>query len=320
MGSTHIVRHIMPANSEEIAAQLAELGVLRLAPAVARAGSDILALNDAQLRELGAACFEVAALRSSREQALSLSIGASTGAKTLSERDRNGEGGKKLAGSTWVDTAGETLSETGRIQMGRQGDYDGGSGMVGAKYDDGTVQLSGFSRARRVCFAAHRAQSQAISPSRQPLLDLIQRFGAEWFVTNICVFFEPVDISRLVKTCTGTNVLTNYLYKQVCDKLGFRQTGSKSRPVPYAQIFTQHLCVECWLPAISDLSICIDLNGGSGRGGTYPAKQAVKWLCGDCHPAIPGKTKSEMMNKGLPNTRRRFGDHVQRTIVYSITD
>jgi len=305
----------MLANSE-IAAQLAELGVLRLAPAVARAGSDILALNDAHLLELGAACLEVADLRSSHDQALSLSIGALTGAKTFSKKnkDRNGEGGKKLAGSTWVDTAGETLSETCRIQMGRQGDYDGGSGMVGAKYDDGTVQLPGFSRALRVCFAAHKAQSQAISPSRQPLLDLIQRFGAEWFVTNVCASFEPVDIAHLVMTCAGTNALTNNLYKQVCDKLGFRQTGSKSRPVPYTQIFTQHLCVECWLPAISDLSICIDLNGGT------PAKQAVKWLCGDCLLAIPGKTRSEMMNKGLPNTRRRFGDHVQRTIVHSITD
>jgi len=225
----------MPANCGEISAQLAELGVIRLAPVVARAGGDILGLNH---------------------------------------------------------------------------------GMVGATYDDRTVQLPGFSRVQLVCFAAHGAQSQA--PSRLPLLDLIQRFEAVRFVTNVCASFEPVDIARLVKTCTGTNALANDLYKRLCAKLGFRRTGSKSRPVPYPQIFTQHLCVECWLPAISDLSICIDLNGGGGLGGTYPANQALKWLCGDCHPAIPGKTKSEMMKKGLPNTGRRFGDHIRCTIVHSV--
>mmetsp|Transcript_48938 Transcript_48938/g.115564 ORF Transcript_48938/g.115564 Transcript_48938/m.115564 type:complete len:180 (-) Transcript_48938:41-580(-) len=161
-----------------------------------------------------------------------------------------------------------------------------------------------------------------------PLHDLLTRFQGVFI--QVGGSLEPADIARLAMTCTAGRALSEPLYKQVCDTFGYKQTGSRFRPVPYAQIFTRHLCVECWQPAAMDhASRLIDLNGGSGRGHqanaglmapAHPGVQgvSVKWLCGKCRRAIPGKTPSEKLKKGLPNTARRYGDAVRRRIVYSV--
>ena len=150
------------------------------------------------------------------------------------------------------------------------------------------------------------------------VLDLITRLQ-EVFIQQVCVSLEPADIACLAKTCTAARALSEPLYKIVCDNFGFKQTGTRSRPVPYVQIFTRHLCVECWQPTPLDhSSLPIDLNGGSEVGFFRRNGSTVVWLCGKCRKAIPGKTSSEKLRKGLPNTGRRFDDHVRLKIVDSV--
>ena len=151
-----------------------------------------------------------------------------------------------------------------------------------------------------------------------PVLDLITRLQ-EVFIQQVCVSLEPADIARLAMTCTAARALSEQLYKIVCDKFGFKQTGTRSRPVPYVQIFARHLCVECWQPAPLDhSSLPIDLNGGSAFGDVRSNGSGVVWLCGKCRRAITGKAHPEKLKKGLPNTGRRFDDNVRRKIINSV--
>ena len=173
------------------------------------------------------------------------------------------------------------------------------------------------------------------SVKKLPLRDLALHLGP-LFVEHIGPWLDTVNIARLAITCKWNcdrinfsvwalasqpdqDNLTERLYKQVCDRLEFKQTGSRSRPVPWVQIFAQHLCVECWKPAVSTGSVHVDLNGGAGRGGSHTARDAVKWLCGDCRKTVAGLKKSELKSKGLPQTAVRFDDAVRRKILHSIT-
>lgn len=86
------------------------------------------------------------------------------------------------------------------------------------------------------------------------------------FVDHVGPWLDAVDIARLAMTCKwnceriqcpwalvwargvaytasqpNQDNLTERLYKQVCDRLDFKQTGTRSRPVPWVQIFVQHL-------------------------------------------------------------------------------
>ena len=171
------------------------------------------------------------------------------------------------------------------------------------------------------------------------LHDLALDFEAV-FVDHVGSFLDPVDIARLAMTCTWDRgrveasrcsraphrwkqtdarfSVTDRLFEQVCRKLGFRQTDSRSRPLPWALIFEQHLCVECWKPAVSTGSVHVDLNGGCGSVLQYTARTARKWVCGDCHRNVKSLRKSELKCKGLPRTAQRFGAWVRLKILDSL--
>jgi hypothetical protein len=166
------------------------------------------------------------------------------------------------------------------------------------------------------------------SVQKLPLRDLALHLGP-LFVQHIGPWLDTVDIARLAKACKwncdrikiscfaasqpNQDNLTERLYKQVCDRLDFKQTGSRSRPVPWVQIFAQHLCVECWKPAVSTGSVNVDLNGGTCR------RADTHWLCGDCRKTVAGLKTSDLKSKGLPQTAVRFDDAFRRKILHSIT-
>ena len=153
----------------------------------------------------------------------------------------------------------------------------------------------------------HRKKVQgANAPQLSSLLqhgDLLQQISA-----HLC----HTDIARLCMSCTVVSFWTNTLYKTVCDGLGFNQTGSRSRPLPYSLIFRQHLCTECCRPAVSDNSVHIDLNGGCRSATRWPANDAVKWLCGECRRELKA---SRDKSSSLQHTARRFGDAVRREML-----
>ena len=153
------------------------------------------------------------------------------------------------------------------------------------------------------------------SAKKLPLRDLGQRL----FVDHIGPWLDAVDIARLAMTCKwncvtawtsqpNQDTLAERLNKRLCDRLGFNQTGSRSRPVPWVYIFAQRLCVECRQPAVSTGSACVD-QGGNGRG---------KWLCDDCRKTACRLKASGLKSKALPQTAQRFGDRVRNEIFYFI--
>ncbi len=117
-------------------------------------------------------------------------------------------------------------------------------------------------------------------------------------IRNSWIFFFVSQINQ--------DNLTERLYKEVCNRLDFKQTGSRSRPVSWVQIFEQHLSVEYWQPIVSSGSVHVDLNGGSGLGCHTTPRNSVKWLCGDWWKTVKGLQTSELKNKGLPQTDHRF--------------
>ena len=163
--------------------------------------------------------------------------------------------------------------------------------------------VGGGRRAPSVC--GKKVQG-ANAPQLSSLLqhgDLLQQISA-----HLC----HADIARLCMSCTLVSFWTNTLYKTVCDGLGFKQTGSRSRPLPYSLIFRQHLCTECCRPAVSDNSVHIDLNGGCRSATRWPANEAVKWLCGECRRELKA---SHDKSSSLQHTARRFGDAVRREML-----
>ena len=276
----------------DAARELAALGLGHLAPVIGRAGGGaLMALENAELRALGAACFEIAVVREGRAQ----------------QQHRQHKQGD----------AREEESE------------EGGGGAWGAEE------------------AAFRPETA----KKFTLRDLVGHLDAV-FVAHVGPSLDPVHIARLAVTCkwdrertkmpflgesgrasslsagwcartAPQDSVTERLYRQVCERLSFRQTGSRSRPVPWVQIYAQHLCTECWQPAVSTGSVHVDLNGGSHAGGVYAAQEAVKWVCGDCCKAVAGLRsrlqKSELMRRGLPHTARRFEDGIRCKILHSLT-
>ena len=246
----------------------------------------LLELSDAELRDLGNACLEVAAVRSWQQCS----------------------GAEAVARSAHVDESARDLAREERSEEKDDREEDAAE-IVEGKDELGALMLE--------------------TAKKFPLRDLALQFK-QFFVdhcdNHIGPWLDGVDIARLAMTCkwncgriSSQNDLTERLYKQVCDRLDFKQTGTKSRPVPWVQIFVQHLCVECWQPAVSTGSVHVNLNGGSAWGGTYTSKEAVKRLCGDCRKIVAGLTTSELKSKGLPQTAQRFGDAVRRKILHSIT-
>ena len=293
----------MPGHS----AQLVALGLGHLAPVIGRAGGEtLLSLSDAALRELSAACLEVAVVRSLQQRS----------------------GAAPVARSAHVD---ESASDLAPEERSEERDNK----------EEAAAELEGGQEQEVVVLETVK--------KHPPLCDLALRLG-QIFVDHIGPWLDPVDIARLAITCkwdrericlpllkaSGRNAnllnasasrdlsqlnqdnLPERLYKQVCNRLGFKQTGSTSRPVPWVKIFEQHLCVECWQPAVSSGSIHVDLNGGSGLGGHTKPRLAVKWLCGGCRKTVKGLQTSELKSKGLPQTAQRFEKLVWRKILYYV--
>ena len=260
----------MPGHS----AQLVALGLGHLAPVIGRAGGEtLLSLSDAALRELSAACLEVAVVRS------------------LQQRN----GAAPVARSAHVD---ESASDLAPKERSEERDNK----------EEAAAELEGGQEQEVVVLETVK--------KHPPLCDLALRLP-QLFVDHVGPWLDPVDIARLAKTCkwdrericlpflkaSGRNAnffnaylshlsqlnqdnLPERMYKQVCNRLGFKQKGSRSRPVPWVEIFKQHLCVECWQPAVSSGSVHVDLNGGSGLGGHTTPGDAVKWLCGGCRKTV----------------------------------
>ena len=171
-----------------------------------------------------------------------------------------------------------------------------------------------------------------------PLRDLAQRL----FVDHIGPWLDAVDIARLAMTCKwncvtawtsqpNQDTLAERLNKRLCDRLGFNQTGSRSRPVPWVYIFVQRLCVECRQPAVSTGSACVTAtteqvslitsvtrpDGNRGEGQKAGDGRA-KWLCDDCRKTACRLKASGLKSKVLPQTAQRFGEYVRDKILHFI--
>ena len=235
---------------------------------------------------------------------------------------------------TWGESAPQSCPSltVGSAQLGGRQDEAAGSGFGG--FGDPPVG-GGFGLVAGGGFVASADGFGAEgvfglvngSVKKLPLRDLALHLGP-LFVEHIGPWLDTVNIARLAITCKWNcdwikisawasqphqDNLTERLYKQVCDRLEFKQTGSRFRPVPWVQIFAQHLCVECWKPAVSTGSVnlytCFLANFSGHKG---------QRLCGDCRKTVVGLKPSESKSKGLPQTLRRFGDAVRRTILYFI--
>lgn len=150
-----------------------------------------------------------------------------------------------------------------------------------------------------------------LSSGKQILLgDLLQQ---------ISVHLNPPDIARLCMASRAISKQSDMLFKRICDHLGFKQTGSRFRPLPYSLIFRQHLCTECCRPAVSSGSIHVNLNGGGGAKALWRANFAVKWLCGDCRRSCSRAETSGKGTKRLPRTAERFGEVVRRSMLAKVS-
>ena len=268
-------------------ARLDALGLGHLALVIGRAGGQtLLALSDAELRDLSAACLEVAVVRSWQQR---------SGAKAVERSARVDDSGRDLARDERSEEKDDKEEAAAEVVEGEE------------EQEPEALMLE--------------------TTKKFPLRDLALHFE-QLFVDHIGPWLDAVDIARLGMTCKwtrrpchqgwcGTCVactdalldttasvnLTERLYKQVCDRLDFKQTGTRSRPVPWVQIFVQHLCVECFHPAIST---------GSVQVGHVA-------LCGDCLKTVAGLKTSELKSKGLPQTAQRFDDAVRRKILHCTT-
>ena len=254
-----------------------------------------------------------------------------------------------LPTQTWGESAPQSCPSltVGSAQLGGRQDEAAGSGFGGfgdppAGGGFGLVAGGGFV-APVDGFGAEGVFGLVNgSVKKLPLRDLALHLGP-LFVEHIGPWLDTVNIARLAITCKWNcdrikmikmmslsdlkkfnsvsqphqDNLTERLYKQVCDRLEFKQTGSRSRPVPWVQIFAQHLCVECWKPAVSNGSVHVDLNF-KAWGGSHTFRDAVKWLCGDCRKTVAGLKISELKSKGLPQTAVRFDDAIRRKILLSL--
>ena len=246
---------------------------------------------------------------------------------------------------TWGESAPQSCPSltVGSAQLGGRQDEAAGSGFGGfgdppAGGGFGLVAGGGFV-APADGFGAEGVFGLVNGSVKKLLLrDLALHLGP-LFVEHIGPWLDTVNIARLAITCKWNcdrikisalsawapasqpdqDNLTERLYKQVCDRLEFKQTGSRFRPVPWVQIFAQHLCVECWKPAVSTGSVHVDLNGGRSSTSHFTARDAVKWVCGDCRKTVAGLKPSELKSKGLPQTAVRFDDAIRRKILHSIT-
>jgi hypothetical protein len=164
------------------------------------------------------------------------------------------------------------------------------------------------------------------SAKKLPLRDLTQRL----FVDHIGPWLDAVDIARLAMTCKwncvtawtsqpNQDTLAELLYKRLCVRLEFNQTGSRSRPVPWVYIFAQRLCVECWQPAVSTGSACVDsMLDSTGARRQKAGNGRAKWLCDDCRKTACRLKASELKSKVLPQTAQRFGEYARDKILHFI--
>ena len=273
-----------------------------------------MALENAELRALGAACFEIAVVREGRAQQQH---------RQHKQGDAREEESEEGGGGAWGAEEAAFRPETAKKFTLR--DLVGHLDAVFVAHVGPSLDPVHIARLAVTC-KWDRERTKIMMPV------LVTRkwdreFGLWGVRERTKMPFLGESRSRLGRAFRSESApqdsVTERLYRQVCERLGFRQTGSRSRPVPWVQIYAQHLCTECWQPAVSTGSVHVDLNGGSHAGGVYAAQEAVKWVCGDCCKAVAGLRsrlqKSELMRRGLPHTARRFDDGIRRKILHAMT-